>query len=407
MALRAVIFCVRDVIGSPETGNGRDEIVRLLKYLHGIGIQVAFYSKSHWKIGDRPINEAISDLTGFPIPYFCCDRDGLPARQRRDALDPVLASLGVQKNEAILVGNTHDDMIAGVNNKILFVNATWYGANTTYGFQFPSPRELARFIGVFCTRQHYWFFRIEEPGLRVFTLGPFSTILQQYAGYSADARNVAKTGTGHVDFWTNMLVSSLYFSGLYREINFVAPYPGHRQGFAQTVVDEPLITFAKCFQATYLPDLIERHTKATKSQTARNRGQAPVASTQLNTINLNRSPHRYNSARAYQASPLRRGKTVLIVDDICTAGNSLEAARAYVAATGANAILLAWLKTINTPYSAFTALPNVSPYAANTFAAEPPSRQLGYRAHIDDPAAPDEIANRFAAYATWNWPPGI
>ena len=83
-------------------------------------------------------------------------------------------------------------------------------------------------------------------------------------------------------------------------------------------------------------------------------------------------------AMTYVQSPLRPGRFVLVVDDFCTQGNSFEAARAYVERTGARAICLGWLKTINTDYLKIADPPGiVDPYAANHFAKSP--KQVGIR----------------------------
>src|SRR3546814_9839346 len=72
----------------------------------------------------------------------------------------------------------------------------------------------------------------------------------------------------------------------------------------------------------------------------------------LNTIRLNPAPVRGVGGKPYKSPPARGGKRILVVDDICTEGNSFEAARAYLRAAGAQAVCVSWLKTINTDYRA-------------------------------------------------------
>ncbi|MFM5035102.1 phosphoribosyltransferase [Aeromonas media] len=138
----------------------------------------------------------------------------------------------------------------------------------------------------------------------------------------------------------------MYFSGIHDEIDFVASYPGHEAGYDNDKMKDDLMTFAKCFRKGYLHNLIERHTTAQKSQTARNKGIAIDHHNQINTITLTRLPIK-NYSQQYTNPPLRRGKTVLLVDDICTKGYSLDAARKYIERTGARTIMVSWLKTIN------------------------------------------------------------
>jgi hypoxanthine phosphoribosyltransferase len=120
------------------------------------------------------------------------------------------------------------------------------------------------------------------------------------------------------------------------------------------------MTFGKCFNKGYLHDLIERHTTATKSQTARNQGIVFDHHNQFNTIKLNKLPTK-NYGNVYKNAPLKRGKTVLLVDKICTKGWSLEAARKFVEGTGSKTIMITWLKTINTDIQTIVATPKFDP----------------------------------------------
>src|SRR3546814_7714469 len=86
--------------------------------------------------------------------------------------------------------------------------------------------------------------------------------------------------------------------------------------------------------------------------TARASGGSVGLDNQLNTIRLNPAPVRGVGGKPYKSPPARGGKRILVVDDICTEGNSFEAARAYLRAAGAQAVCVSWLKTINTDYRA-------------------------------------------------------
>ena len=58
----------------------------------------------------------------------------------------------------------------------------------------------------------------------------------------------------------------MYFSGIYQGVNYVTSYPKHLAGGYQQFLVKPMKTFANCFRASYLQDLIVRHTTALKSQ---------------------------------------------------------------------------------------------------------------------------------------------
>src|SRR3546814_18328879 len=59
-----------------------------------------------------------------------------------------------------------------------------------------------------------------------------------------------------------------------------------------TVISEALNILGQSLRKSYLPDLILRHTKAVKSQTARASGGSVGLDNQLNTIRLNPAPVR-------------------------------------------------------------------------------------------------------------------
>src|SRR3546814_2004653 len=154
------------------------------------------------------------------------------------------------------------------------------------------------------------------------------------------------------NFWGRLLAARIYFSGLVDEIDYITAYPGHSPTSNETVISEALNSLGQSLRKSYLPDLILRHTKAVKSQTARASGGSVGLDNQLNTIRLNPAPVRGVGGKPYKSPPARGGKRILVVDDICTEGNSFEAARAYLRAAGAQAVCVSWLKTINTDYRA-------------------------------------------------------
>jgi hypothetical protein len=303
----------------------------------------------------------------------------------------------------IYVGNTVEDMRTAVNGGLLFLNAKWHGQATEYGFEFHAPSAIGRFIDVFCTRDSLWYFEIEDGTLRMYAMGLYSSYDQEAQQYTADAKDAAKFGGGTVSFWRQYLISTLYFSGISHEVDYAAPYPGHSAKAKKAVTHDDMVTLTKCFRASYLPDLIVRHTTATKSQTARLQGVELDHRNQLNTIHLTHLPLRGDDKR-YKASPLGSGKSVLVIDDICTEGYSLEAARNFIAQTGAGVVLVAWLKTPNRPYYRLDIDKRFDPYKPQKFEKIPKALIYPYGKHIVDAKAPGIIAKSLAAYKKWDWP---
>jgi hypothetical protein len=104
------------------------------------------------------------------------------------------------------------------------------------------------------------------------------------------------------------------------------------------------------------------------------------------------------------------GKTILVVDDFCTQGNSFEAARAFIRKTGADVICLSWLKTINTDYRAILGDPKSfvpDPYSPVTLTKPVPATSLYYSTHVVDPGPAHHLAQVHARYAGWDWPKGF
>src|SRR5690606_12674664 len=111
---------------------------------------------------------------------------------------------------------------------------------------------------------------------------------------------------------------------------------------------------------------------------------------QLNTIVLNRAPMRTSTER-YKSPPLGKGKAVLVIDDICTKGYSLESARTFIEKTGATVIMVSWLKTINTDIEELAPFGKFDPYKPANFKEARVQKIHPYRNNIVDYLAPREL----------------
>ena len=101
---------------------------------------------------------------------------------------------------------------------------------------------------------------------------------------------------------------------------------------------------------------------------------------------------------------MSHNKTILLIDDICTRGYSLESARKYIEATGAKVISVSWLKTINTDIELLGDIGRFDPYQPNTFTGAPVSKTYSYHRNIVDHLAPSELRLQFSRYENWDWP---
>lgn len=408
--LKGVILSIEDTL--LNTGHVKanvfSEVKKLMDFFSLRCIKPVLLSNRSWTVTDSDGNK--KDLFDAleskfeDLVIFSPQRDAdVPHKPSSAAVEYVLNQMDWEPNDVIYIGSRDDDMRTAVNGKLLFLRATWYSNNTDYGFEFGEPKELARFIDTLCLREHFWSHEIKDGDFEYYALAPFSTFKPAFKKYSENGRAAAKFGQGDVDFWLGALVTSMYFTGIHQRIDFIAAYPGHKVGVGNDKMNDDLMTFGKCFNKGYLHDLIERHTTATKSQTARQQGTVIDHHNQLNTIKLNKLPTK-NYNRPYKNAPLKRGKTVLLVDDICTKGWSLEAARKYVERTGAKTIMVTWLKTINTDIETIGMTPKFDPHKANKLVNIPSGKTYGYHEYHVDGAASEELGEQLQQYIDWEWP---
>jgi len=414
--LKGAIFSLHDVLVKKGTVAQAlfDETIKLLRFLQSRGVEPVFISNHVWTVSSggvsRPFRELLEERLG-PVSYYVGGQGGMPYKPRADATAHILADKGWTACEVLYVGNTQDDMKTAANGRLMFLNAMWHGVASPYGFQFDSPLDVARFIDCLCLGLDEWFWTLEDGALRVYALAPFTTLSPKYAqahAYSENAKATSKHGAGDANFWGRLLAARVYLSGLVDEIDYISAYPGHTPESKETVIADALNILGKCLRKNYLPDLFIRHSKAVKSQTARAAGGSVGVENQMNTIRLNKAPAKGVGGEPYKAPPVRNGKTVLLVDDICTEGNSFEAGRAFIGATGASAICVSWLKTINTDYREISpALGAFNPYAAVQLPKPPPTKSHWYSGAISSHAAPTDLAEVYQRYFKWNWPAGI
>ena len=268
-----------------------------------------------------PFEDWLSELVGQKLPYYQGGRDIEP-KQRKVAMQAILDAHGWVAPEVFYVGSTSDDVKAASNGGFPLLTAKWHGDKTHYGFEFSSPKEIGSFVDCCCLTPQNWFWGIEDDALRVYSIAPFAEYSRAYpegAIYSSDAKAAVKADEGNIRFWGLLMAARIHLSGIGSEVNFVAPYPGHSTASEKSELMNAVAIVSGSLRASYLVDLIERHTEAPKSQTLRQRKVSPHISNQLTTIRLN--PHATRSGPKqlkYKNPPNLKGKTVLVVDDICT-----------------------------------------------------------------------------------------
>ncbi|VTT26653.1 Uncharacterised protein [Klebsiella pneumoniae] len=423
MLLKAVIFSIRDVI-LPRAGNNtskdlvrqvNSELTKLFNYLESKGIQVIFSTNVN-----RPVNKSDGSVTTLDnflknsLPnskHYCSEiNPEIPRKQTGQAIDYILNDLNLNKNEVIYIGRSEEDLRAATNGKVLFLNATWYEPVNDYGFLFSSAKEIAKFIDVFCMREHCWGWTGVSGSAKYYALAPFSTYKEDFRFYSENARNQAKLALGSSDFWFKYLASSIYFSGLSDGASFITTYVGHNETAPYKlggIMETELRGLAVCFRGKFLKDLFIRHTTADKSQHLRQRGGEVAITNQFNTVKINPYPIKnLKTGSRYVSPPKLKNKTIIVIDDFCTEGNAHETARIYLESLGANVISISWLKTINTDVKIYHSKKRLNPYETNTLQQTDLelSNILSYRANLIGSDASDELNNKIRQYDHWDWP---
>lgn len=394
MAFKLLLVAVDGTIVGPENKievSIVEELGALAAELHAHGVRIALWSTREWTYAGASLDDYMTRLAGVQIMAHGYSIDGSPPRRQSGSADVILGKYAVARHETVLLGGTHKDMIAGVQNKLLHLRCDWYGKQSNYGLEVADVASLRRFCLVFALRKHSIFWRHDNENLDISAAGPFSTMKEAYALFGADAKSAAKHGTGHPEFWFLIAASSLYFSGALAGVHYICSYPGHKAGVSPIATDSQAYVLARlgqCMRINYYHDLILRHRDAEKSQLKQ--ATAREFLNQINTIKLNRHPHR-NLQTTPNTSPLSlKGKLVLVVDDITTSGKSLDTARAYIEAAGGKTRLFSWLKTINTSYTRMDN-PEIKPYSANNLSKEPSHTNFSYNEGIVDQSAPIEL----------------
>lgn len=421
--LKAVIFSLRNVFFIEEDRKFDEvqlkSLINLILHLAKKSISVILHSNDRWFMSSdnsKTLATYLSEITGQEIKYYNkLDYPLMPKKPRADAIPFILSNENLRANEIIYVGCNKNDWQACVNAKILFIKANWIisDAEIPYGFSFDDMAALARFIDICCIQANTNnLISYKDEYIEFYTLSPFSTYKHEFQAYSTSARSTAKkiTLSAEPDFWLMLLIAKIYFSGLYSEINTIITFPGHQPGFGNPIMDEALNVFSKCFRLSYLHNGLFRHTTSIKSQTARTQGNGGVLGiyNHLNTLQLNQHPVKFGTVRPLKANPYK-DKTILLIDDIATAGYSFDAASLLLKRAGAKRVIcFSWLKTINTSlnisttplpvnYPIYSCIPNSSEF----FPSSTPL-QIPYNSIISSSNSGHEMSKLFDDFLTWD-----
>lgn len=376
-------------------------LARVIKALAERGVNFAIWSNQRLIVNPRGIfiDQYLSELAETSVQYVGM-QIGMPPRQRKNSIDPILEKFGVMLHEVILVGAGDVDLQAGVNNQILLLRPAWYGGNLEYGFEIKSIEELARFCLLFGVRNHYFYWGVKDATreFETYALGPYSTYYEQFSVFGSDAMAAAKHEQGTLGFWHQLVLSTLYFSGLMHTVDYITVFPGHSSHSGKKEFHNVLDLLGKCFGKKFYPDLFVRWVDSEKS--AFKKAGDRKFSNQINTLYVNIFPKK-NLQVARKTPLIIKGKRVLVVDDICTSGRSLDTARLFLKKAGANTVLFSWLKTVNTDFMSIDQDIPLVLCGPNKIDVEPVAMSYGYNQNIIDHGAVEEIKELLERYKVW------
>lgn len=310
------------------------QIEYLLEKIHELGIKLAvatnsstkqeieaFFGQNDWKTPDVVATE---NLVGNSKPSD-------------DFIDYILDNLShdIKKEEIAYLGDSWTDVMCASNAYILPMIARYsndYDIDEDWGLPFESPRGVADFIETFGMQAPPYFGWEASPDEFNGQSVDFRAVLGQHEEFTDQLKSSLKfndkISVGDHRSLRELVyaffICQIFFDGLAQEIDYVTLFPSHTIGDYSEVLEYFSENLQKDLGAWYKDRMVLRHTQANKRTSSRNRDFIE----QLNTLKLNPD---------YQGSI--EGKTILVLDDFTTTGQSLDAARQLLTEADAEKVL--------------------------------------------------------------------
>jgi predicted amidophosphoribosyltransferase len=332
MPIRLVILDLDDTLIAPD-GRPVEGIPEILRWLRAKELSIAIASNRDKAEGLRKIERSRLDYDLFVTRDETRTRKGSP----EFILFPC-RKLQVEVRESIYVGHSLYDAVTASHAKVLFLRASWAPTNVDYGIPVGTPQELREFIELYMSKTKLWFaFSNVAPHCgqsgKLYSMidgngagdAQLKGLMVQVLKQQTDAQ---VKGRSFKDFLSRHLVASIYLSGLHEKADYWTLYPGHVKGSSNRTMQPFLELSTKLFRAKYADGLLLRHQTAQKSAYLRRSGQLAAFESQVRSVLVN--PKFRESLNA---------KTVLVIDDFTTNGNSFEWARNVLGRAGASNVI--------------------------------------------------------------------
>jgi hypothetical protein len=347
LGLRGILFDFDGPLVVDHTCTPRDGVIDLLKALNERGL--IFGAMSNRPKAD--IETRSAKAFGGPLALdsiHCATDPGCKKKMGGSLVASFCQNHGLMPHEILVVGDDKQGVVEALNGRAFGFHASWGDGVSEYGIHVDTPEELLDYLDVFFLKKHYWYAAYSGCDSR----GRVVELRSLIDGNGAHSENVKKAiietlkerkdarfaGASFSKFLMAHMLASAYLDGLFsaeRTQLLWQVYPGHDKGSKPPPVIQATIESFKLFRSKASEKDyygIRRWKTASRSSTARVGGdpkdRAKITfGNQLSTICL---------AKGTKVS----GKRVYVIDDFCTEGYSLEAARNLYSAAGAKIVYL-------------------------------------------------------------------
>jgi Haloacid dehalogenase-like hydrolase len=249
---------------------------------------------------------------------------------------------GLEANQFFYLGNSLYDMITASRGPMVYAHSAWSGAAAYgYGLVALSPGWVAAVIQHIFRKRHNWYWTMQgiDPSGR--QLHAVTMIDADGAGGDQRLRKVLldllkddrDSSVGPMtlkEFVMLHMLASLNNDGDFAAAQLWTTYPGHL-GEPNNVMGDFLDIAAKLARNKYKRDLLDRHTRAERSNIVfKRQGIVAAVRNQLETMRVGAD---------YRKT--LKGKRVLLLDNFLTWGSTTETGRNLLLTAGAAAVKVA------------------------------------------------------------------
>ena len=188
-------------------------------------------------------------------------------------------TFNLANGEIVYIGDDdRADAWCAANAKVLYLAAKWANPKPTYGIRINTPLRAKKFIEIYLLKNSLWAWsidRVDRQGKRT----RIHAMLDCNSAYMIKKVAVDTMKYGHLahrPFLLMHLISAIYSSGFYKEIDYWATYPSHNEGDSINDIMKDYLKLAEQeFRKQYL-DLFYRHKTSKDSGTARHSGSGGI-----------------------------------------------------------------------------------------------------------------------------------